>query len=134
MSLETKTINYIDPADFIYDNTKVLVDGTGASLVLQDDPLYSEQEFDDPTGFTSTPPTGVEFRSFDTDIHVWSDYATDINLDLSDGAKVPTSTQGSPVITSGKLDLSGTNQNVVYDISNSWNPNKGAIKFKECVQ
>ena len=136
----SSTINYDNPANFTFDNTKIEVTGSGAKLLpMQPLPgLIFSQDFSSSSGFTFdgslteiTAGTLSQIDQRDANATAFADYSTGINLNWGDGTLTATPT-GSPTITGGKLDLTaGAGTFVDYSaVGNADFTQLGAVRFK----
>jgi len=135
MSVITKFL-FDNPSNFTLVKTQV--SGGVGSLALQDLTAQTfNQSFDSSTGFTFDAAK-TEFVSNlmrqknqrPASATAGANYLTNLNLNWGDGTLALKSSAGSPVVTSGKLDLTGTNQSVTYTATSKINPRKGSIKLK----
>lgn len=138
MAVNSPTITYpfTNEDNYSFDSDKIEVDNV-AKLKVQSGNLSFNEDFADDTGFTYDSDE-IEFsgglmrqkdnRPANSTFH--ANYSSNINGTWGSGDLTGTGT-GSPVITNGKLDLSGSiNKFVDYDGTSNINiTQKGCIRF-----
>lgn len=135
---ETTTIAYDNASNFTFDTDNLEISGSLAQLKLIANAGQTlTEDFADDTGFTYTSAS-TEFaagvarqldqRPADATFH--ASYASVVNGNWGDGVLTGTAT-GSPVITSGQLDLTAASvQYVDYaGLGNADSVQNGAIRF-----
>lgn len=111
------------PGNYSYNSSEIEIDGE-AKLVLEEEPIFYEQTFDDDTGFTYDSSkaefSGGAVQQIDkrpTDAIFYSSFNTNENGNWGEGTLTGT-LGGSAVVSGGELDLTGGDGYITYPVDN----------------
>jgi len=117
-------------SNYLLSNTAIR-SGNGELDLINKTGLSFTENFDSDAGFTFDSSKASVGANLETDESAYASYNDDINLSIGLGTLTGTGT-GSPVITSGKLDLTGlTVKYVDYDANlNADSQQTGCVRIK----